>query len=206
MVEEQSADDATVNDSLIALKIMKPLRLIRILRVVRCGSGRLDAVAVRSIVSTDRQEACSLQPWYVWEDETGLKTRANGGVSAAAQIDEPQGFPRAPGQPFGESACWPSLTCDCASPPETVRVSAAVARQQDACSLPRNDQLSEQEMFPSPDVLRLFNLMLGTCFVSHFSGAHELFVMQRRCHLVDIKSACCCAIVHALWHGCEGFC
>jgi hypothetical protein len=98
MVEEQSsADDAAVNDSLIALKIMKPLRLIRILRVVRCGSERLAAGSVRSIVSTDRQEACSLQPWYVWEDETGRKARANVGVSAAAQIDEPQDFPRAPG-------------------------------------------------------------------------------------------------------------
>lgn len=30
-----------------------------------------------------------------------------------------------------------------------------------------------QEMFPSPDVLRLFNLMLGTCFVSHFSGSRD---------------------------------
>jgi len=31
-----------------------------------------------------------------------------------------------------------------------------------------------QEMFPSPDFLRLFNLMLGTCIVSHFSGVSQI--------------------------------
>lgn len=46
MIEEQvSSEDAVVNDSLVALKIMKPLRLIRILRVVRAGQSRPGCLA-----------------------------------------------------------------------------------------------------------------------------------------------------------------